>query len=145
MHHFYMDLQNCLLMKCIIQKENTELNYMLNVFLLWRACKDLLPEYFRFFNGVVDSEDLPLNVSRETLQHNPMITKIRKGIGKQKFFSKLKEIANKDAEKYKTFYKEFGPILKEGLHSDFENKDKLPELVRFQSSLMVLVKMILPL
>ncbi len=106
--------------------------YVKRVFIM-DSCKDLLPEYFRFFNGVVDSEDLPLNVSRETLQHNPMITKIRKGIV-SKIFSKLKDLATKDPEKYKTFYKEFGPIMKEGLHSDFENKDKLLELVRFQSS-----------
>jgi molecular chaperone HtpG len=97
-------------------------------------CKELLPEYLRFIKGVVDSEDLPLNVSRETLQHNPMLEKMKKAlIGK--VLARLKEMAETDFDKYKIFWKEFGPILKEGLHSDPENKDKLLELVRFQSSM----------
>jgi molecular chaperone HtpG len=97
-------------------------------------CKDLLPEYLRFIKGVVDSEDLPLNVSRETLQHNPMLDKMKKAIT-GRVLTRLKEIADAEPDRYKTFWKEFGPIIKEGLHSDAENKDKLLEVARFQSSI----------
>ncbi len=107
--------------------------YVKRVFIM-EDCKKLLPEYLRFVKGVVDSEDLPLNVSRETLQDNPMIRKIQKAtIGK--IFGKLEEMAEKEPQKYTTFSKEFGPVLKEGLHSDPDVKEKLLELVRFQSSI----------
>lgn len=107
--------------------------YVKRVFIM-DDCKELLPEYLRFVKGVVDSEDLPLNVSRETLQDNPMIRKIRKAIV-GKLFAKLEDLATNDPEQYKTFWKAFGPILKEGLHSDPDSKEKLLELVRFQSSI----------
>ncbi len=107
--------------------------YVKRVFIM-DDCKDLIPDYLRFIKGVVDSEDLPLNVSRETLQYNPMITKIRKALV-SKILGKLKEISEGEPEKYKKFWSAFGPVFKEGLHSDFENKDKLLELVRFQSSM----------
>lgn len=107
--------------------------YVKRVFIL-DNCKELLPEYLRFVRGIVDSEDLPLNVSREMLQNNPVIDKIRKTLV-GKILGKLKEMAEKEPENYKTFWKEFGPVLKEGLHTDYENKDKLLELVRFQSSM----------
>ncbi len=107
--------------------------YVKRVFIM-DDCKDLLPEYLRFVKGVVDSEDLPLNISRETLQDNPLIRKIRKAIV-GKVLSKLEDLSVNEPEKYKKFWKEFGPILKEGLHSDPENKDKLLELVQFQSSM----------
>ena len=84
--------------------------YVKRVFIM-DNCKDLMPEYLRFINGVVDSEDLPLNVSREMIQDNPMIAKIRKGIV-SKVFAKLKQLAEKEPEKYRQFYKEFGAILK---------------------------------
>jgi len=106
--------------------------YVKRVFIM-DDCKDLLPEYCRFIKGVVDSEDLPLNVSRETLQDNPLIRKIKKAVT-GKVFSQLEELAANEPEKYKTFWKEFGPILKEGLHTDSESKEKLLELARFQSS-----------
>jgi len=96
-------------------------------------CKELLPEYLRFVRGVVDSEDLPLNVSREMLQKNPVIDKIRKTLV-GKILGKLKELADNEPETFKKFWLEFGPVLKEGLHSDYENKEQLLELVRFQSS-----------
>ena len=96
-------------------------------------CKELMPEYLRFVKGVVDSEDLPLNVSREILQKNPMIDKIRKALV-GKILSKLSELSEKEAETFTKFYQQFGPILKEGLHSDFDNKEKLLEIIRFQSS-----------
>jgi molecular chaperone HtpG len=107
--------------------------YVKRVFIM-DDCKELLPEYLRFVKGVVDSEDLPLNVSRETLQHNPVITRIGKGVV-TKILAKLKELADNDPDKYKIFWKQFGAVLKEGLHTDQDNKEKLLELVRFQSSM----------
>ncbi len=106
--------------------------YVKRVFIM-DDCKELLPEYLRFIKGVVDSEDLPLNVSRETLQDNPLIQKIKKAVV-GRVFSKLEEIAKEEPETYKSFWKEFGPIFKEGLHADLDNKEKLMELVRYQSS-----------
>lgn len=107
--------------------------YVKRVFIM-DNCKELLPDYLRFIRGIVDSEDLPLNVSREILQNNPIIDRIRKTIV-GKVLGKLKEMAENEPENYKTFWKEFGPVLKEGLHIDYENKDKLLEIIRFQSSM----------
>lgn len=107
--------------------------YVRRVFIM-DNCKELLPEYLRFVRGVVDSEDLPLNVSREILQKNPIIDKIQKTLV-SKILGKLKEMAEGELENYKAFWKEFGPVMKEGLHSDFENKAKLLELIRFRTSL----------
>lgn len=107
--------------------------YVKRVFIL-DNCKELLPEYLRFVRGIVDSEDLPLNVSREMLQKNPVIEKIQKALV-AKILGKLKEMAESEPENYKTFWKEFGPVLKEGLHTDFENKEKLLELIRFNTSM----------
>ncbi len=107
--------------------------YVKRVFIL-DNCKELLPEYLRFVRGIVDSEDLPLNVSREMLQKNPVIDKIQKTII-SKILGKLKEMAESEADNYRTFWKEFGPVVKEGLHTDFENKEKLLELIRFQTSM----------
>jgi len=95
--------------------------------------KELLPEYLRFVRGIVDSNDLPLNVSREILQDNPIIGKIRKALT-AKIFSELKKLAEKDKEKYNAFWNEFGKIIKEGLYNDYENKEQLADLVRFNSS-----------
>jgi len=106
--------------------------YVKRVFIM-DDCKELLPEYLRFIKGVVDSEDLPLNVSREILQHNQTIDKIRKSLV-GKLLGELKKISEKDPSAYTEFWKEFGPVIKEGLHSDFENKDKLLEIARFQST-----------
>jgi molecular chaperone HtpG len=107
--------------------------YVKRVFIM-DNCKELLPDYLRFVRGIVDSEDLPLNVSREILQKNPIIDRIRKAIV-AKILGKLKEMAENEPETYKSFWKEFGPVIKEGLHTDYENKDKLLEIVRFQSSM----------
>jgi molecular chaperone HtpG len=107
--------------------------YVRRVFIL-DNCKELLPEYLRFVRGVVDSEDLPLNVSREMLQKNPVIDKIQKTLV-SKILGKLKEMAESEADTYRSFWKEFGPVMKEGLHTDFENKEKLLELMRFQTSM----------
>lgn len=94
--------------------------------------KELLPPYLRFVRGVIDSEDLPLNVSREILQQNRILATI-KSASTKKILSEI-EALQKDAEKYEKFYKEFGRCLKEGVYSDFENKDRLLELLRFVST-----------
>jgi len=82
---------------------------------------------------VVDTEDLPLNVSREILQQNPVIARIRRALV-GRMLSQLKEIARKDSSRYAEFWAQFGPVLKEGLHTDRENREHLLELARFQSS-----------
>ena len=93
----------------------------------------LLPEYLRFVKGVVDSSDLPLNVSREMLQDDAVIRKIKSNIT-GKILSTLAEMMKDKPEEYATFYTAFGRVLKEGLHSDYENGDKLKGLLMFRSS-----------
>lgn len=93
-------------------------------------CKDLMPEYLRFVKGVVDSPDLNLNISREILQQNALVRNIRRNLVK-KIFELLSSLEDKE---YETFYEEFGPVLKSGIHIDFENKNKIAELARFKTS-----------
>ncbi|MBE6407313.1 MAG: molecular chaperone HtpG [Lentisphaerae bacterium] len=95
-------------------------------------CPGLLPEYMGFVAGVVDSSDLPLNVSRETLQDNPQIARISKSIVKR-VLSELDKMLTKDREAYEEFYKEFSPMIKGGVHTDFNNKEKLQDLLLFES------------
>ena len=94
--------------------------------------KELLPTYLRFVRGIIDSEDLPLNVSREILQENRILASI-KSASVKKVLSELETLA-KDPEKYNAFISEFGRPIKEGLYQDYANKEKLLELVRFKSS-----------
>lgn len=94
--------------------------------------KELLPSYLRFVRGIIDSEDLPLNVSREILQQNRILATI-KSASTKKILSEIESL-QKDEEKYSKFYKEFGRCIKEGVYSDFENKEKLLEFLRFQST-----------
>ena len=94
--------------------------------------KELMPTYLRFVKGVIDSEDLPLNVSREILQQNKVLSKIKSSSVK-KILSELIKLA-KNKEKYIEFYKEFGKPIKEGLYQDFENRDILIDLVRFKTT-----------
>jgi molecular chaperone HtpG len=96
-------------------------------------CEDLLPHYLRFVRGVVDSPDLALNVSREMLQQDRHITFIRKGLTK-KVLDTFDEMRDKDAATYLKFWGEFGRAIKEGVSADYENKDRLLELLVFQSS-----------
>ncbi len=96
-------------------------------------CKELLPEYLRFLKGVVDTEDLPLNVSREVTQSSPVMTKIRNVIT-NKSLGFLEEWAKNEKNKYEKFYKNFGPIFKTGVNSDFANKEKIINLLRFEST-----------
>ena len=95
-------------------------------------CEGLLPPWLRFMRGVVDSSDLALNVSRETLQHDPILAKISGSVVKR-ILSDLAKRAAKDAEGYAAFWENFGPVLKEGLYEDGERKDPLLALARFQS------------
>lgn len=94
--------------------------------------KELLPTYLRFVRGIIDSEDLPLNVSREILQQNKVMAKIKSSSVK-KLLGEFNNLS-KDNEKYKQFITEYGNPLKEGLYQDFENRDALLELVRFKST-----------
>jgi molecular chaperone HtpG len=94
--------------------------------------KELMPTYLRFLRGVIDSKDLPLNVSREILQSNPTMDKIKKTSVK-KVLSELSKMAKKDKERYNTFYAEFGNVLKEGLYNDFDNREKILELMQFNT------------
>jgi molecular chaperone HtpG len=96
-------------------------------------CKELLPDYLKFVRGVVDTDDLSLNVSRETTQHSPVIAKIRR-ILTGKILSWLEDIAKTDDSKFMKFYKNFGPLFKTGANSDFENKKRILDLLRFESS-----------
>ena len=96
-------------------------------------CEDLMPGYLRFVRGIVDSEDLPLNVSREMLQHNVLVSHIKKALMKR-IFSELKKKATKKPEEYINFWDNFGAVLKEGLYEDHDNKDVLLELSRFHTT-----------
>jgi molecular chaperone HtpG len=106
--------------------------YVKRVFIMDDA-KELLPQYLRFVRGIIDSEDLPLNVSREILQQNRVLTSIRTASIK-KILSELKAIAEKDPEQYLKFIGEYNRPLKEGLYSDFANRETLLELIRFKST-----------
>jgi molecular chaperone HtpG len=96
-------------------------------------CKELLPRWLRFVRGVVDSEDLPLNVSREILQDSKLVRIIRKQVVKQ-VLDLLEEIASQRPDDYKELWKNYGAVLKEGLHFDPEYKDRLAKLLRYESS-----------
>jgi len=96
--------------------------------------KELMPTYLRFVRGVIDSEDLPLNVSREILQHNKVMAKI-KSASVKKILSEIESLKTRDREKYTTFWKEFGVPMKEGLYQDFENRDKILELIMYKSTM----------
>ena len=97
------------------------------------SCAELVPTYLRFLKGVVDSEDLPLNISRETLQHNPMVSKIRQGLTKR-VLSELSRKATDAPDEYVQFWDNFGAVLKEGLYEEFEQRNTLLELARFRST-----------
>lgn len=113
-----------------IQKKGLQL-YIKRMFIT-DECKELLPDYLRFVCGVVDSSDLPLNVSREILQQNPLLGKIQ-GAVTGKILSELKKLLENDRENYEKFFVEFGRIIKEGLHTDRANAEKLKDLVLYES------------
>ena len=101
--------------------------------MIQHECKDLLPEYLRFVKGVVETEDLPLNVSREVVQNSPVMAKIRQ-ILTTKIIAWFESLAKEQPEKFRQFYKAFGPVVKIGLNTDFTNREKLIELLRFEST-----------
>ena len=94
---------------------------------------DLLPGYLRFIRGVVDSEDLPLNISREMLQNNPQLAQIRKAVA-TRVVSELESLADKDPENFAKIWDAFGAVLKEGIYEDFERREKLLALTRFTTT-----------
>ncbi|MDR3440242.1 molecular chaperone HtpG [Telmatospirillum sp.] len=96
-------------------------------------CEALLPSYLRFVRGVVDSQDLPLNISREMLQHNPVLAKIRSGLVKR-LLAELKSKAEATDGDYQAFWNTFGAVLKEGLYEDFERRGDIMELCRFTTT-----------
>ena len=113
------------------RKSNLKL-YVRRVFIT-DDCEGLIPPYLRFVKGVIDTDDIDLNVSREMLQNNPVVAKIKSAIIKR-IISELKKKANKDPEDYAKFWEAFGAVLKEGIHEDFTNRDKILEVSRFKSS-----------
>ncbi|MDQ7029762.1 MAG: molecular chaperone HtpG [Ardenticatenia bacterium] len=101
--------------------------------LIQEHTSDLLPAHFRFVEGVVDSEDVPLNVSREAVQQDPMLRHIRRALT-ARLVKELKALAEQDPDRYATFWREFGPFLKEGVATDPSSHDDLKDLLRFHSS-----------
>jgi molecular chaperone HtpG len=106
--------------------------YVKRVFIMDDS-KDLLPQYLRFVRGIIDSEDLPLNVSREILQQNKVLASIKTASVK-KILSELKTLSTNDPDKYSQFIAEYNRPLKEGLYGDFANRDTLLDLIRFKST-----------
>lgn len=106
--------------------------YVRRVFITDR-CDELVPAWLRFLRGVVDSADLPLNVSREMLQHNPVVARIRQAITRR-VLGELEKKAGKDAAAYAAFWENFGAVLKEGIYEDAEHREQLLKLARFHSS-----------
>ena len=96
-------------------------------------CRAILPPYLRFLRGIVDSEDLPLNISRELLQDNPLLGRMRRAITKR-VLGELEKKATKEPESYVQFWETFGPVLKEGLYEDLDQRERLVKLTRFRST-----------
>ena len=101
--------------------------------LIQEEAKDLLPAHFRFVEGVVDSEELPLNVSRESVQRSPIMQRISRTLT-SRLVRELEEMSEKEPDKYKTFWHEFGPFLKEGIATDPQAKDQIAKLLRFSTT-----------
>ncbi|MCA9698673.1 MAG: molecular chaperone HtpG, partial [Myxococcales bacterium] len=116
----------------LFQEDRKSLQLYARRVLVMENCDSLLPQYLRFVRGVVDSEDLPLNVSRETLQENKSLAAIRRQLTR-KVLKQLADLAGEDAEKYTKLWNEFGPVIKEGLHTDGGQRAELTELLRWRS------------
>ncbi|MEW4567462.1 molecular chaperone HtpG [Tautonia sp. JC769] len=109
------------------------INLLARRVLVQNDCRDLLPDSFRFLYGLVDSEDLPLNVSRETLQDNTVIRRIR-GVLVKAVLDRLTKLADDDPDTFRAFHDQFAPVLKEGVVSEFEHRDRIASLLRFAST-----------
>lgn len=101
--------------------------------MIMERCEELVPRYLRFIKGVVDSADLPLNISRQMLQQDRHITQIRKWLTK-KILDTLEEMQEKEYDSYLSFWEQFGRAIKEGISADYENKDRIVSLILFESS-----------
>ena len=113
-------------------RENRLKLYVKKVFIT-DNCPELIPPYLRFLRGVIDSEDLPLNISREMLQNNPVVKKIRNSLVRRTIGDLKKKLTN-DRVSYEQFWSNFGPVIKEGIYEDFEKKDNLLEIALFKNS-----------
>ena len=113
-------------------RENRLKLYVKKVFIT-DNCPELIPPYLRFLRGVIDSEDLPLNISREMLQNNPVVKKIRNALVRRTIGDLKKKLAN-DRTAYEEFWSNFGPVIKEGIYEDAEKKDTLLEIALFKNS-----------
>jgi molecular chaperone HtpG len=114
------------------QKKKVGIKLMVKKVFITEECTDIIPEWLGFLKGVVDCDDLPLNISREMLQKNRIVNTIKKNLIKKalKLFKDLEE----DKEKYDQFMKNFGKSIKLGIHEDSENRDKLAKLLRFNTT-----------
>ncbi len=141
--HFSADAPLAINALLFVPKENFEtlgmgrmqpgVNLYCQKVLIDQHSENILPEWLRFLKGVVDSEDLPLNISRQALQDNALVVKLRKVLTRR-FLKFLDEEAKKDPGKYQEFWKTFGIFLKEGVTTDFEYQKELGKLLRFESS-----------
>ncbi len=141
--HFSADAPLSIKSLLFVPKENFEkmgfgriepgVNLYCQKILIEHQSEKILPEWLRFVKGVIDSEDLPLNISRQALQDNALVIKINKVVTKR-FLKHLAEQAKKDPEQYAKFYETFGIFLKEGATSDFTHRDAIAKLLRFESS-----------
>ena len=113
-------------------RENRLKLYVKKVFIT-DNCPELIPPYLRFLRGVIDSEDLPLNISREMLQNNPVVKKIRNALVRRTIGDLKKKLTN-DRTSYEEFWSNFGPVIKEGIYEDAEKKDTLLEIALFKNS-----------
>ena len=149
--HFSADAPLAINALVYVPKENFEVlgmgrmqpgvNLYCQKVLIDQHSENILPEWLRFLKGVVDSEDLPLNISRQSLQDNALVVKLRRVLTKR-FVKFLGEEAERDADKYLEFWKTFGIFIKEGVTSDFEHRGELGKLLRFESSASAPGKMI---
>ena len=114
------------------ERKNKIKLYVQKVFIT-DECEDIIPNWLRFIPGVVDSQDISLNISREMLQNNPIITKIKKGLT-NKILTEIETLSKKDKDKFNTLWENFGPVLKEGLYEHNDHHDKMLPLLRFENS-----------
>lgn len=115
-----------------LMQESLDMHLYSRKVLIKEKCQDLLPHYLRFVKGVVDCEDLPLNISRENYQDSGLISKLR-NVLTRRIIKMLDDEAKRDPEKYKKWYNDFGMFVKEGIAVDTENKEALFRLLRFET------------